>query len=150
MANRLTVADLRNAVESVNRELFESGSNYFLKEGGRNGYQAVDLYAVEENGEISCERNLVCGTSRECIAEINLAEYQLTGKLPHYMKPTRAMAKAVLAREIDFTSCSDILPGRHVDALLVWAKLTKYKRPRNANGSTGRYFFYNLAKRVKI
>lgn len=67
---RITITDLRKAIDKVNVELAESKSCYYLKEQGRNGYQAVDVYVINDKGAHKCSSNLVCGTSRECIHEV--------------------------------------------------------------------------------
>ena len=66
---RFTVRDLRDTVQKVNGWLESDGSLIRFEAGGRNGYQAVDEYSVDENGKrvgSGCNRNVACGTSREC------------------------------------------------------------------------------------
>jgi hypothetical protein len=41
------------------------------------------------------------------------------------------------------------LPSSTVDALLTEADRVKYRRPKNANGSRGRYFHAYLQRRAK-
>lgn len=38
------------------------------------------------------------------------------------------------------------LSNAQKEALAYWAKQYRYRKPRNANGSTGRYFFEMLAR----
>lgn len=45
-------------------------------------------------------------------------------------------------RDTDFHT----LPSRQVDRLLEFADLYKYRKPKNANGSRGRYFFAYLQR----
>ncbi len=60
MAQRYTVKDLRGDLERINAALPDG---LRMQEGGRNGYQAVDLYDAAG----SCLRNVGCGTARECM-----------------------------------------------------------------------------------
>lgn len=61
---RYTITDLRQQIDRINDELEREGIPYRMEEGGRNGYQAVDLYKIpRKNGCI--ERTIGCGTSRE-------------------------------------------------------------------------------------
>ena len=57
---RYTISDLRKAIESVNRSFEVMDRPERLKEQGRNGYQAADLYIGGK-----CIRNIECGTSRD-------------------------------------------------------------------------------------
>ena len=145
---RYTIVDLRQAISRYNRFLCESGTNWFFVESGRNGYQAVDVYYVNELGKSICQRMLVGGTSRECQTDTFREFNSLHSMLNHTTKPTRAMAKAVLTREIDFSSDYHALNSDNVQCLIMWAKLTKYRKPKNANGSTSRYFFNHLTNKV--
>ena len=147
---RYTIKDLRQAISRYNRFLCESGTNWFFVESGRNGYQAVDLYYVNEFGKSICQRMLVGGTSRECQTDTFQEYNRLYGTLNHSTKPTRAMAKTVLAREIDFTKDFYKQSFDNVDLLVLWAKITKYRKPKNANGSTARYFFHHLINKVSV
>lgn len=147
MAN-ITIKDLRNEIEQANRYLSHSGSNYFLREQGRNGYQAVDVYSVGDTGKTGCIRMLEGGSSRECVAAVQTFHRAHYGKVSLGLKPSRLMALTVLQRDIDFTADFHTLSSDQVDMLVTWAKLTKYRKPANANGSTGRYFFNHLAKKV--
>jgi hypothetical protein len=145
---RFTVRDLRQAVDRYNRFLCGSGSNWFFVESGRNGYQAVDLHYTNESGSDVCQRMLVGGTSRECQAETFQEYNRLHSNLNHSTKPTRVMAKTVLARQIDFTLDFYQLSFENVESLVIWSKLTKYRKPQTANGSTARYFFFHLLNKV--
>lgn len=40
------------------------------------------------------------------------------------------------------------LPAHRVDYLLQWARSTRYRQPRNANGSRARYFHEYLQRRA--
>jgi hypothetical protein len=42
------------------------------------------------------------------------------------------------------------LPSSTVDALLAEADRVKYRRPKNANGSRGRYFHAYLSRRARV
>jgi len=59
--NRFTISDLRAKIADCNTQLEPIG--YKIREGGRNGYQAADLYKI--GGGSGCLRNVGCGTSRE-------------------------------------------------------------------------------------
>lgn len=47
---------------------------------------------------------------------------------------------------IDFSKSSDQLSMSEMDTLLTIRKLTGYRKPASASGSTGRYFFYYLQR----
>ena len=67
--SRITITDLRNQCDHTNERLAEYGSKYRVREGVRNGYQAVDILHV--NAKDGCiDRNLVGGTSRECLEAV--------------------------------------------------------------------------------
>lgn len=144
-----TICSLRADIEKYNRWLAEGGSNFFYREQGRNNYQAVDLMKVEEDGSISCERNLEGGSSRDCLQAIADHYSSYHNKISYGCSPTRKMAKTVLGRLVNYDECYYTQSLAHNDALLTWAKLTKYRKPQQANGSRCRYFFDHLVKRVK-
>lgn len=50
-------------------------------------------------------------------------------------------------RGIDFSADFHTLSFSDAELLAEWAKRTKYRKPKNANGSTGRYFFEHLKRR---
>lgn len=147
MTNRITASDLRKFIAEINRNLAVSGSNYYLETGGRNGYQALDLCYIDEQGAERCMRNLEGGTSRECMACAWREAKDQHGRI--YGEPTRRMAKKVLSVIFDFETEFHQLSQSECEALATWAKFTKYRKPANANGSTARYFFEHLAKKVK-
>jgi len=69
MASRYTVTSLRDDINGLNIWLEECGSSIRLECGGRNGYQAVDEYSVDNDGKrigsgVNC--TVCCGSSREC------------------------------------------------------------------------------------
>jgi len=43
----------------------------------------------------------------------------------------------------------DTLTSGQVDALLAQADIRRYQKPKNANGSRGRYFFQLIQRRAK-
>ena len=147
---RYTIKDLRQAITRYNGFLCGGGSNWFFVESGRNGYQAVDLHYINESGRDICQRLVIGGSSRECQIGTFQEYNHLYGTLNHTTKPTRVMAKIVLAREIDFSSDFHKLKPDHVSDLTIWAKVTKYRKPKNANGSTARYFFQHLVNKVSV
>ena len=66
---RFTIKSLRQAIVDINECLENDGSSIRLEEGGRNGYQAVDEYSVDADGNrlgSGVNRNVCCGSSREC------------------------------------------------------------------------------------
>ena len=68
MAN-FTITDLRKDIAKINGWMEEHGWTERLVEQGRNGYQAVDEYSVDADGNrigsgVNC--NVCCGSSREC------------------------------------------------------------------------------------
>ncbi len=71
---RFTITDLRMEIVKVNGWMESHGWPERLEERGRNGYQAVDEYSVDANGDrigsgVNC--NVCCGTSRECRFEVH-------------------------------------------------------------------------------
>lgn len=50
------------------------------------------------------------------------------------------------AKGIDFTADFHVLSSAQVELLVEAAKGARYRAPKNANGSTGRCFFYYLAR----
>lgn len=72
------------------------------------------------------------------------------------MKPKHAQAERTNARAI-LTACNIdagqdffTLSASQVDALLEYANATKYRKPKNANGSRGRYFYALVQRRAKV
>lgn len=143
-----TIKDLREKVTFLNNKLLEGLSNEYIKEGGRNGYQATDLMQVKEDGSISCHSMIGGGTSRQVAGYSQDAYYHIKDKTIK----TRAQCKRLLLLngydlEKDFHQINDSCFG---DLLNRMAKLTKYRRPQNANGSTARYFYNHLVNKVKL
>ena len=143
-----TIKHLRAAVSGFNNSLIHSLSNEFIREQGRNGYQATDGYKVRENGDVSCDRMIGGGTSRE--VEGYSREFYYSAKQATIS--TRAQCKRLLLingfdLEGDFHQVST---HELCDLLVKMAKLTKYRRPQNANGSTARYFFKHLQNRITL
>jgi hypothetical protein len=64
----------------------------------------------------------------------------------------RKIATPDQARQILFRCGADTgedfaaLPSRTVQQLLEWADVCRYRAPKNANGSRGRYFFAYLQR----
>lgn len=150
MTKRYTIADLRADIEYYNEVLIQSGSNCFFREHGRNGYQAVDLMYIGEDGREHCQYNLECGSARVCGERLIREVQSLHSKILHGTKPTRSMAKGVLSRIVNFEGDFHVTPLDSRDPMLIWAKLTKYRRPKDASGSRVRYFFQHLQKRVTL
>lgn len=65
-------------------------------------------------------------------------------------KLTRIQARSLAVKMgIDFHKGSDELTSGEVDTLLSIRKLTGYRKPSSAKGSTSRYFFYYLQRTDK-
>lgn len=63
------------------------------------------------------------------------------------MKITRQEARRLAVKAgIDFHKDFYVLRPDEVDTLLTIRKLTGYRKPASASGSTGRYFFYYLQR----
>lgn len=68
------------------------------------------------------------------------------------MAKTKKMTKEEaikIAKQNGVDFCADFHGQTIGDLMAELAKKTGYKKPANANGSTGRYFFNNLAKKAK-
>lgn len=150
MTRRYTKTDLIQDIANYNRYLAESGSNYFYRHMGRYEWQAVDLCYVTEQGERRTLGQIEIGTSRECYQTLAGDWHKYSGKMYTGTKPTRKMAKTVLALQLDFTKCYYSQSLALNESLLVWAKKTKYRKPQAANGSRCRYFYAHLQNRVKV
>jgi hypothetical protein len=103
---------------------------------------------VRENGDVSCERMIGGGTSRQVEGYSREQYYQTKqGTIT-----TRAQCKRLLIvngfnLEGDFHQVST---HELCDLLVKMAKLTKYRKPQSANGSTARYFFNHLVNKVNL
>jgi hypothetical protein len=67
--SRFTITDLRKAIVKINGWMEDEGWPGRLEEHGRNGYQAIDEYSVDADGNrigSGVNRNVCCGSSREC------------------------------------------------------------------------------------
>lgn len=62
---RFTVTDLRLKITELNNHLTEHNIKWQLVDHARNGYQAVDRYAINPDGTVESGYNVGCGTSRE-------------------------------------------------------------------------------------
>lgn len=63
------------------------------------------------------------------------------------MKADKTIIKSTLcARGVSFTEDFHVLSSFKVELLVEAAKVCKYRKPANANGSLARCFFYHLAK----
>jgi len=81
--SRFTISDLRAGIEEFNNGLAEAGARVRFVEQGRNGYQAVDLYNVDPEGNRpdSCQSMVGSGTSREAYHETQVRYYQILNSL---------------------------------------------------------------------
>jgi len=146
--NKVTMNMLINRVNTFNLHQLESGSNYFAVIGGRYNMTYIDVYFYDETGKLNCQTAIDGGTKKECFDSfIYRFNFCYVGKFSQDNKPNRIMAKKLFENiGVDFSADFHTLDSAIVDCLVVWAKLTKYRKPKNANGSIARYFFANLAK----
>lgn len=146
---RYTITDLRADIARYNSYYqAHSGSCYYFRHEGRNGYQASDLMKVEPDGRHSCQSNLECGSSRDCMRAMQRAHFNFHGYTYPYKSLTRNRAFEMLKLAgVDFDQDFRAQCIEYQDLLATWAKLTKYRRPRNASGSTARYFFTHLNRK---
>lgn len=147
--SRYTVTDLRQDVALYNSFRAADTSTYFYRSQGRNGYQNIDLYHVNADGSVECQRHVEGGSSRECRDGMErdhnrtIAGYKYPDK-----KASRQQAYQMLriAGQIDFNL--DVCQLRHSELSMLhdWAKATGYRKPQHANGSLGRYFYQHLKR----
>ena len=81
---RFTVTNLRAEVENLNESLAEKGADVRFTVGGRNGYQAVDEYPVDAEGNrigTGVNRMVGSGTSRETYDETYQAYLHILRRL---------------------------------------------------------------------
>lgn len=81
---RYTAKALANQIEMINGWLENGGSLIRFETGGRNGYNAVDEYSVDEDGKrigSGVNRNVGCGTPRECAGYAEQAYYNEIARL---------------------------------------------------------------------
>jgi len=145
---KITISTLKQEVKEQNVYMVESGSNWFFRFAPRNPMQGVDLMYVCEDGVVVCNNNLEAGTSRKCYYTLLRESKNLHGGIRHPLKPTRAMAKGVLLNYINFDKGYFSSGSTQKEKLLVWAKLTKYRKPSNCSIEYG--FFHHLQERVKL
>lgn len=144
------ITDLRREVKRSNTYQVASGSIYFYIEHARNGYQGIDLYMIDKDGRYSCQSQIGGGTSRECYLSMLADARGRHGYIYPYKKSnlTRIQAyKLLKIGGIDFSLDFHILRSSQCDTLLTWAKLTRYHKPKEANGSRARYFFEHLKRK---
>ena len=146
--SRITINDLKNEVIYFNEALADSGSNVFFKAKERNGYKAVDLHFIDENGEDVCHDNVEAGSPRKCINRLIIEARNNMGKCYHGSGITRKTAKARLAQHIGFHKDPSQLTKFDLEVLNKWAKLTNYAKP--INYSRGYGFFLHLKNRVEL
>jgi cell division protein FtsB len=81
---RFTITDLRECIEEINGWLEDAGADVRFFCNGRNGYQAVDEYQVDENGRSSsCNRMVGSGSSRETYDEAYQAYQNVMAGIRH-------------------------------------------------------------------
>lgn len=69
----------------------------------------------------------------------------------HHKEGARSSARATLRWcGIDIGSSFHTLRSEHVDKLLECARLAHYQKPKNANGSTARYFHDLMQRRAQM
>ena len=65
---RYTGKALESDIADLNKRLESAGHEMRFDVGYRYGYTAIDLATVEQLARHCCQRNLTCGTPRECLA----------------------------------------------------------------------------------
>ena len=142
---RYTAKSLIEDLRSFNKNTAAGLGTVYVLYGGRNGYTATDEYRVDNVGCLVCHGALEAGTPKE--AHIGLYKVHQ----PKVYKFTRQQAKAIaVIYGIDFTKDFYQISSSQVGLLVDLAKKSKYRKPKTANGSTGRYFFDHLKNKVKI
>lgn len=68
---RYTGKNLESDVASINQKLETLGAPLRLVVGYRYNYTAIDLATPEQLARHCCQRNLECGSPRECLAAAN-------------------------------------------------------------------------------
>lgn len=142
---RYTEKVLQGEVGALNRGLLQNYQVDLIGSQGRNNYSAIDHYFIDSNGSLRCQTNIETGTPRECVAAAYKFAHGVNGRVT-----TREQAKALLILAgvdfgKDFHEANLFLCGHLVEL----AHTTKYKQPKNANGSLARYFFTHLARQSK-
>jgi len=146
--SRVTIKDLKAEVHYFNEVLVESGSNVLFKAKERNGYKALDLHFIDENGEDVCHDCIEGGSPRQCIARLIIEARNNVGKCYHGSGITRKTAKARLSAHIGFHRDPAQLTQWDLSLLHTWAKITKYQKP--INFSRGYGFFLHLKNKVNL
>ena len=67
MKTRFTYKSLSFEIEKLNSKLAAAGHEYRFVIGQRNNYTAIDLATPSQMARYCCQRNLHCGTPRECL-----------------------------------------------------------------------------------
>lgn len=65
---RITYKALEADCTQLNAQMKDAGINWLLIPGQRNGYTAVDIATPEQRETGAVQRNLECGSPRECLA----------------------------------------------------------------------------------
>ena len=76
--SRFTIKNLREDITDINDLFAGDGFSIRYEVGARNGYQAVDEYSVYPDGSRNgsgVNRNICCGSSRECAVAAWAAYY---------------------------------------------------------------------------
>jgi hypothetical protein len=145
-----TITNLKAFLKFANNYAMENKVPYFLNFFPRNGYQAIDLTRIDLDGSLCTLSAYQCGTSKECFFSAENFCENLDGREP-LKKATRHQAKRMLMiAGLNFDL--DFFQQRYGHQLLLteYAKLTKYRRPSNPNGSLARYFFNHLQTKIKL
>lgn len=139
---RITENTLKAEAGDLNRRALNNYRVNLIGVQGRNGYKAIDHYFIDANGAFRCQTNIETGTAKECLN----AAYRFNNDQSEQVR-TREQAKAVLILlGVDFEKDFYEVSLHLASALTKLAKMTGYKKPRNANGSLTRYFFEHLSK----
>lgn len=145
--SRYTEKQYKLDLININKNLALDCSIDYVAYGGRYDMTYSDRVTVKENGLIAHYGAIECGTPKEALQ----GAYKLVNSATIPNTLTREQCKTIAyIAGIDFNLDFHELSSTHVELLVTLAKKSKYKKPGNANGSTARYFFAHLVKRVDV
>jgi len=147
---RFTVTNLRAKIADCNAAMLAEGYPFVIVEQGRNGYQAADLYKIDCDGSVGCERMIGVGTSRQVASWCIDEHYSIRNRKP--CKLTRQQAKrALMLLGVDFSKDFHAEASTsHTDALELYAKLSGYRKSKTAPCSLCRAFYEHLQRKVTL
>lgn len=149
---RYTRKALEADVRRINLQLLQSGSNYQLEVGARYEWTALDATVVSVSGQRDALRNVEMGSPRQCktAAYEFLSNHSGRVSYEHLTRApcrfTREQCLALLSPFVDWQADYHTLSSDICDAIAGMARACKYRKPKNANGSTAREFFRSLSR----